>query len=102
MKKLTVEVQHFEGCPNSPILIERIKKALNGFDNIEYKEIIIDSIEKAKEVNFRGSPTLLINRIDFEGLPEQELSSLSCRIYKNGLPAIDDIRTRIESMLRSS
>lgn len=102
MKKINIEVQHFEGCPNSPILIKRVTEAMKLFDNIDYKEIIIDSDEKANEVNFRGSPTLLINGIDFEGSSDQDSFSLSCRIYRNGLPTVENITTEINKLLISS
>ncbi|MDP2362219.1 MAG: DUF2703 domain-containing protein, partial [Ignavibacteria bacterium] len=86
MKNIIIELQHFHGCPNSPILIERVKEAIKDFDDIEYKEIIVDSNEKAEKLKFRGSPTLLINGIDFENLSEPENPALACRYYPNGLP----------------
>lgn len=95
MKKIVIELQHFHGCPNSPILNERVIDAIKGYDNIEYKEVIIDSNEKAEEVKFRGSPTLLINGIDFE---ERELpvnASLNCRVYQNGLPTSQQIINKL-------
>ncbi len=95
VSKIKIELQHFIGCPNSPILIERVKEAIKDFDNIEYKEVIVDSNEKAKEVNFRGSPTLLINGKDFENQLEPENSALACRYYQNGLPSAQEIKDRI-------
>ena len=94
-KKINIELQHFIGCPNSPILIRRVKEAIKSFDNIEYKEIIVDSNEKAKEIKFRGSPTLLIDRKDFEDQPEPDNPALSCRYYPNGLPSAQEIKDRI-------
>jgi len=94
-EKTVIEIQHFHGCPNSPILIERVKDALKGFDNIEYKEVIIDSNENAEKYKFRGSPTLLINGNDFENLPEPAKPALMCRYYPNGLPAVEDIKNKI-------
>lgn len=95
MKKTTIEVQHFHGCPNSPVLIERVKEALKGMDKFDFKEVIVDSNEKAQQVKFRGSPTLLINGEDFENQPEPVESALMCRYYPNGLPGVNDIRQRI-------
>lgn len=95
MKNITIEIQHFHGCPNSPILIERVKEAIKEFDNIQYNEIIIDSNEKAEQYKFRGSPTLLINGIDFEEREEPSSPTLSCRVYQNGLPSVEEIRNYI-------
>ena len=95
LKNIKIELQHFQGCPNSPILIERVKEAIRGFANIEYNEVIVDSNEKAEEVKFRGSPTLLINGEDFENQPEPDYSALACRYYRNGLPTSEKIKERI-------
>lgn len=93
--KVRVEIQYFTDCPNSPILIKRIKEAIKGFDFIEYRELIIDSNEKAEEVKFRGSPTLIIKGGDFENQPEPENPALACRYYPNGVPPVDQIKSRI-------
>ena len=97
MKKTTIELQHFNGCPNSPILIERVKEVISDFENIEYNEVIVDSNEKAAEVKFRGSPTLLINGEDFENQPEPLEPALMCRYYPHGLPQTEVIRSKIDS-----
>ena len=94
-KVIKIELQHFTGCPNAPVLIERVKEVIRDFDNIEYKEVIIDSNEKAEEVKFRGSPTLLINGEDFENQPEPESPALSCRYYINGLQGVEEIKNKI-------
>lgn len=98
---IKIELQHFIGCPNSPVLIERIREAINGQDNIDYKEVIIDSNEKALELKFRGSPTLLINGEDFDYQPEPEYPALACRYYPKGLPDIADIRKKISEIISS-
>lgn len=96
---IKIEIQHFIGCPNSPILIERVGEAIEGFDNIDYKEVIVDSNEKAEKLKFRGSPTLLINGEDFDNQPEPENPALACRYYAKGLPDIEDIRKRISKII---
>lgn len=95
--KIQIELQHFIGCPNSPILIESVKKAIKDLGNITYHEVIVDSNEKAKKLKFRGSPTLLINGEDFENQPEPDDPALACRYYPNGLPNVDQIKERLAS-----
>ena len=94
-KVIKIELQHFTGCPNAPVLIERVKAAMKDFDNIDYKEVLVDSNQKAEGVKFRGSPTLLINGEDFENQPEPESPALSCRYYINGLPGVEEIKNKI-------
>ena len=99
--KLTIEIQHFEGCPNGPEMIERVKKAIDGIKNdILYKEVIVDTAEIAEKVKFRGSPTLLINNHDFENMPDPSEPALSCRYYPNGLPTISEIQEKINYLLK--
>jgi len=93
--QIKIELQHFIGCPNSPILIESVKQVIKNFDNIEYHEVIVDSNEKAKELKFRGSPTLLINGEDFENQPVPDNPALACRYYPNGLPNVKQIKERL-------
>ncbi len=101
MKNIEIVIQHFLGCPNSPILIQRLKESIKGFENIDYKEVIVDSNEKADEVKFRGSPTLLINGEDFENQPEPENPALACRYYQNGLPLMEKIKDRILKLVQT-
>jgi protein-disulfide isomerase len=95
IKCINIEIQHFHGCPNSPILIERVNAAIKDLDNIDYKEVLVDSNEMAEELKFRGSPTLLINGEDFEKHPEPENTALACRYYRNGIPSIEEIEKKI-------
>ena len=93
--KITLEIQYFNGCPNSNELIERVKVAIQEFDSkITYFETLVDDNLMAEKVKFRGSPTLLINGEDFEYLSEPVNPNLSCRFYPNGLPTIEEIRKK--------
>ena len=97
-KKIKIEVQYFNGCPNSTEMINRVREAINGKENeIEYEEILVEENELAEKIKFRGSPTVLINGEDIEGREEPESASLNCRVYENGLPSIDEIREKIIS-----
>jgi hypothetical protein len=99
-KKVKIEVQHFKGCPNSEEMITRVKTAITEFENnIEYKEILVETPEEAERVKFRGSPTALINGIDLENMPEPIEANLACRYYKNGLPSIIQIKEFITEQL---
>jgi protein-disulfide isomerase len=96
-----VEVQYFRGCPNSDEMIRRVKEAIRDLDGVEYNEVLIETEELARKYGFRGSPTLLINGKDFEGMPIPPLASLSCRVYIKGLPTIAQIREKISSILEN-
>ncbi len=95
--KITVQIQHFQGCPNSTEMIRRVKEAIGGIeDEIKYQEVLVETNELAEKIKFRGSPTLLINGEDFEGREEPKSASLNCRYYQNGLPNVEDIKVKIQ------
>ncbi|MDZ7763742.1 MAG: DUF2703 domain-containing protein [Melioribacteraceae bacterium] len=97
MSQVKIEIQYFTGCPNSQTMIDRVREAITNFSsNVEYKEILVESPEYADKIKFRGSPTLLINGIDFDNLPEPESGNLSCRYYANGLPETEQIINKIK------
>ena len=97
-KKIKIEVQYFNGCPNSSEMIHRVKEAIKGSEEkIEYNEVFVESNEIAEKIKFRGSPTVLINGEDIEGREAPESASLNCRVYENGLPSVEEIRNKIFS-----
>jgi hypothetical protein len=70
-----------------------ISEAIKGLeDKIELTKILVEDEATAKKVGFRGSPTLLINGEDIEGVPAPAEPSLACRFYANGIPSSDEIR----------
>lgn len=100
-KKIHIVVQHFHGCPNGPKMIDNVKKAIQEFnDNVLYSEQIIYSSELARKYNFRGSPTLLIQNEDFEGMLAPENPDFTCRFYPNGLPNVSQIKDKIKQLIR--
>ena len=101
-KKINVQVQHFVGCPNSGEMIERVKEAINQLQfEIEYEEILVDTPELSRQLNFCGSPTVLVNEIDLENLPEPQEANLACRYYRNGLPTVEGIKNFIMQKVNS-
>ncbi len=93
MQKIKIEVQYFNGCPNSEAVLKMVKNFINKSElQIEFEEILVETQDAAKRYKFRGSPTILINGNDIEGLEESKTSSLSCRYYNNGIPTEEDIK----------
>lgn len=94
--KLKIEFQYFEDCPNYQKLLKNLEEAIKGLeDKIELKKILVEDIETAKQVKFRGSPTLLINDEDLIGMPEPEFPVLACRFYPGGVPSSEKIREEV-------
>jgi hypothetical protein len=98
---IKIKVQYFDGFPNSAEMIHRVTEAIAKSQvTIELKEVLVDTAEKAEQYKFRGSPTVVINGIDLEGLPEPGSGTLACRYYINGLPAVEMIIKTIQNIIK--
>ncbi len=93
-----IEIQYFNGCPDSSEMLCHVRDAIKKIHfDVDFQEILVETPEAAINTKFRGSPTLLINGDDFERMPARENANLSCRIYQNGIPSVDDIVTKLQS-----
>jgi protein-disulfide isomerase len=98
--KVKLEFQYFEDCPNHKKMSDNLNEAIKGLEEkIKLKNVLVEGEETAKKVSFRGSPTLLINGEDIEGIPAPEEPSLACRFYVNGIPGSDKIRQLINQKI---
>ncbi len=92
-----VELRYFDGCPNWRVAQARLQLVLDelGVETpIELERV--ETPERADEVSFRGSPTVLIDGED-PFLDETAPVGLSCRIYRTaeggeGAPGLDQLR----------
>lgn len=78
-----IEFQFFEGCPNSEKTLgnlrELVKEELFEENQVRITEIL--SPEDAEQLNFQGSPTILIDGVDIYNGKVPDSSSFSCRSY---------------------
>jgi hypothetical protein len=96
---MLIVIQYIGGCPNSEPLLKRTREAIaKHAGEVQYSEVIVQSNEDADKIKFRGSPTLLINNQDFEGLPEIDSPGLACRYYANGLPTVEEILAKLNEL----
>jgi hypothetical protein len=97
MKIVLLELQYFDGCPNHELIRRNLTRAIHGIEHrVQIAEVLVEDEETAVKTMFRGSPTLLINGEDVEGMPAPVLATMSCRFYSNGVPSADFIRMKIE------
>ncbi|MEJ5351340.1 MAG: DUF2703 domain-containing protein [Melioribacteraceae bacterium] len=94
--KIKLEFQYFEGCPNYLKMQNNLYEAVKGLeDKIELKMVLVEDEATARQVKFRGSPTLLIDGEDLLEMPEPDNPALTCRFYPNGIPTSEEIKNRI-------
>lgn len=97
-----LEFQYFRGCPSAQKMLDNVNAAIDGLeDNVNLELILVEDLETALKLLFRGSPTLLINGNDIEDYNAPLAPALTCRYYPNGLPSAELIRDKISIILNS-
>jgi len=82
---MEVSLLYFDGCPNHHTTLTLLESLLDetGWGGT-IQLVNVDSPEKAKELDFRGSPTVLLDGVD-PFLDQEAPVGLTCRIYATGL-----------------
>lgn len=97
---MRITLQYFDGCPNWKTTDAHLRRLIGQHD-IEVDHELIDSIERADEAHFRGSPTVLIEGVD-PFADEEAPVGLACRIYQtdegpSGSPTLRQLQDAIVS-----
>lgn len=98
--KVKIEFQYFDNCPNYKRMNKILEEAVVDLqDKIDIHRILVEDMETAQQVQFRGSPTILINGKDLEDMPPPASPALACRYYPHGLPSARILREKILEQL---
>lgn len=98
-KKITF--QYFDGCPHSTETLKNLKEVLNSNEfDLELEIVEVPDPELAEELNFQGSPTVLLNDIDLYTEKVPDSFNYSCRIFningeQTGVLSTDYLREKI-------
>jgi hypothetical protein len=78
-----VTLLYFDGCPNWTVADERLRAALDetGKPDVEVTYRTVSTPREAESVEFRSSPTILIDGRD-PFLDREAQVGLSCRVYR--------------------
>jgi len=88
------------GCPNLPLLEQRLAEALAGRPAVRVRRVIAGADEAAR-CGMCGSPTLLVNGHDPFAVPGMG-PALACRMYQGeggrleGAPTVQALRRALE------
>jgi hypothetical protein len=100
MELIELMVLSVPGCPNVPLLEQRLAEALAGRPAVRVRRVIA-SADEAALCGMRGSPTLLVNGHDPFAVPGT-VPALACRIYQGdggrleGAPTVEALRQALE------
>jgi hypothetical protein len=95
------------GCPNVPVLKDRLAAVLVGRAGASVSHQVISDEDEAARWCMRGSPTLLIDGVDPFAEPGQP-PGMSCRLYRDddgrtsGAPSVGQLRHAIEQALAAA
>ena len=95
------------GCPNAPVLKDRLAAVLGGRAGVSVSHQAISDEDEAARWRMRGSPTLLIDGVDPFAGPGKP-SGMSCRLYRDdagrtsGAPSAGQLRHAIEQALAAA
>jgi len=97
---MRIEVLTVPGCPNGPLVEQRLAEALAGRPDVTVERRVAGTAELAEEYGMHGSPTVLIDGRDPFAGPGTG-ASLSCRLYRDeqgrvqGAPGAGQLRAAI-------
>ena len=95
---MRVGLRYFDGCPSWRVAEDRLRQVLEelGRPDVGVALERIETLERAQEVAFRGSPTVLVDGDD-PFLDEGTPVGLACRLYHTeegteGAPSLGQLR----------
>jgi hypothetical protein len=89
------------GCPNAPVLEERLAEVLAGWPGVTVQRRVIADVAEAARWGMRGSPTLLVDGSDPFAAPGGG-PAVACRLYRgedgrlDGSPTVEALRRVLE------
>jgi hypothetical protein len=96
-----VGLRYFDGCPSWRVAEDRLRQVLEeiGRPDVSIQLERVETLERAQEVAFRGSPTVLVDGED-PFLDESAPVGLACRLYRadegtEGSPSLDQLRAAL-------
>ena len=95
MRDMTIEILYFDGCPNSGVVEQRLRAALDelGRKGATVNRIEVADPEDTERLEFTGSPTVRINGRDPFATGDEKVG-FACRVYPgpdglSGSPTIE-------------
>ena len=89
------------GCPNAPVLEQRLAEVLAGRPSVTVRRQVIADMAEAGRWRMHGSPTLLVDGRD-PFAEAEAVPALACRLYRaengglDGAPSVAALRLALE------
>lgn len=102
---MDIEILYFEGCPHVRETVDLVRETVGEMDvDAEIETVEIESDREARELDFRGSPSVRVDGRDIQpDVEDRTTVGRGCRVYdgpegSSGVPPAE----MIEEALRSS
>ena len=98
---MDITLLYFDGCPSWKLVDERLRAIAADRPDIIVRHQLVDTVEEADRVGFRGSPSILVDGVDvFADADADAGFGLSCRVYQTpdgpaGAPSVEQLRAVI-------
>jgi len=100
---MDIALLYFDGCPSWKVADERLRAIATDRPDITVRHHLVDTVEEADRVGFRGSPSILVDGVDVFADADADADAglgLSCRLYQTpdgpaGAPSLDQLRAVI-------
>ena len=95
-----ITLRYFDGCPNWQVARKRIEVVLDQLGETRTVRLErVETPERADELDFHGSPTILIDGKD--PFDANGPTGLSCRVYRTdvgleGAPSVDQLMAALK------
>lgn len=92
-------LQYFDECPNWRDAAAHLDGLAAEVPGLDVTLLLVETIEEAERVGFRGSPSILVDGVD-PFAPDDASVGLACRVYLTpdgpaGSPTLEQLRTAI-------
>ena len=99
-----VTLLYFDDCPNWKIVDGHLRALVDEIPGLEIDRVEVTTPEDAQRLEFRGSPSILIDGVDPFADPDAPLG-LSCRLFQTpdgmaGSPTLDQLRGAMSGVER--
>lgn len=96
---MDIALLYFDDCPNWKIADERVAAIAAERPDLTVSRHLVDTLEEAERVGFRGSPSILVDGVDVFAEPDAGVG-LSCRVYSTpdgpaGAPTLEQLRAAL-------
>ncbi len=96
---MEVVLQYFDDCPNWKEAAAHLDTLAAEMPGLAVSRQRVETVEEAERLNFRGSPSFLVDGID-PFAPDDAPVGLACRVYPTpngpaGSPTLEQLRTAI-------